>query len=342
MGNLYTNLTKSERDFIFISLQHWKNKKTIAIELWRNPSTISREIKRNSRFFWMARWCFTKYYTPDSAQILYEKRKSMSCKRFKVLKSYSTRMAVIYYLKLHYSPWLISWILSKKWIFICAETIYSFIYDKDNKHLKLREYLPRHRIRRKHRWLRKAKSTKIPNRIGIEMRPDIINQRLEFGHWESDSVEGARWSWYALHVSVERLSRYTKIKIIKRKWAIETANAMKEIRWSLPKCAIKSTTPDNWTEFTKWESVSNELWIDFYFARPYTSRDKWTVENINEFIRRFYPKRTNFKNITDEDIQAVEDWINNRPMVVLDYKTPKEVFLENIEKTTNNEKGLCK
>lgn len=332
MGKLYTNLTESERNFIFSSLQVWKNKKTIALELWRHPSTITRELQRNSRFFWKERWWATKYYTPESAQTLYKNRKSNSCKRIKVLKSYKTRMAVIYYLKLHYSPWLISWILAKKWIFICAETIYSFIYDKDYKHLKLREYLPRHRVRRRHKWMRKAKSTKIPNRIGIEQRPEIINQRLEFGHWESDSVEGLRWFWYALHVSIERVSRYTKIKIIKRKWALETANAMKKIRWNLPKWAIKSTTPDNWTEFTKWEQVSKDLWIDFYFTRPYTSSDKWEVEKTNELIRRFYPKWTNFKYVSDEDIQLVEDWINNKPMVVLDYKTPKEVFLENIEK----------
>jgi IS30 family transposase len=66
--------------------------------------------------------------------------------------------------------------------------------------------------------------------------------------------------------------------------------------------------------------------IKSYFARPYCSNDKGTVENINGLIRRFFPKGTNFDTITKEEIMYVEDWINNRPMKIHNYMTPNQIF----------------
>jgi len=158
------------------------------------------------------------------------------------------------------------------------------------------------------------------------MRAEEINNRESFGNWESDSIEWLRWCGSCLHVSVERKTRKTKIRKLVRKTANNTNWAMRSIFWSLPQKAILSTTPDNWTEFTGWESIRDELWIAFYFTHPYSSREKWTVERINWFIRRFFPKKTDFNTISDEEIQFVEDWINNRPMAVLGFNSPNEMF----------------
>ena len=165
----------------------------------------------------------------------------------------------------------------------------------------------------------------IPNRIAISERTEQINNRTEFGHWESDSIEGIRWK-NGLHVSSERKTRFTRIKRIDWKSTKVTVSAMIDIFWSYLYWAIKSTTPDNWIEFIQWEKVKKEVWIDFYFTDPYSSRQKWTVERINWFVRKFFPKKTDFNLITDKEIQYVEDWINNRPMVCLWYKTPKQMF----------------
>lgn len=323
----YINLTENEREFIYIYLMQWKNKLEIAKLLWRSPSTITREIRRNSVYMWKWRWTYKKYYIPDKAQKNYLIRKSKAWERWKVLKDYNTRELVIDLLKKWYSPWIISWYLKNRgWIEISHETIYKFIYDKDYKHLRLWEYLPMKRKYRKSKRWRKVKKTKIPNRIGINERPEIINERKEFGHWESDTVEWERWSWCCLHVSVERVSRKVNIRKIKRKWARETSDAMIEIFNQYPKYAVKTATPDNWCEFTLREEVRDNTWIEFYFTNPYSSREKWTVERINWFIRKFFPKWTNFNNISDEEIQYVENRINNRPMSVLDYYTPNEIF----------------
>lgn len=323
----YINLTEIEREFIYIHLMQWKNKLQIAKLLWRSPSTITREIKRNSVYMWKWRWTYKKYYIPDKAQKNYLIKKSKAWKRWRILKDYQTRENVIELLRKWYSPWIVSWYLrTRLWIEISHETIYKFIYDKEYKHLKLWEYLPMRRKYRKTKRWRKVKKTKIPNRIGINKRSEIINERKEFGHWESDTIEWLRGSWYCLHVSVERVSRKVSIRRISRKGAKETIEAMIEIFKQYPKSAIKTTTPDNWTEFSLREEVRDKTWIQFYFTNPYSSREKWTVERINWFIRRFYPKWTNFKNISDDEIQYVENRINNRPMSVLEYYTPNEMF----------------
>ena len=338
--SLYTNLTQIERDFISKYLSEGKSKKEIWSLLWRDPTTIRREIKRNSIYIWKTRWKYAKtIYLPSKAQVKAQKRKSNAWKHWNVLKNYGIREKVLELLKKWYSPQIISGVLFRQWLHISYETIYSFIYNEDYQHLKLWEYLPSHRKYRKHRKVHTktfslkniATARNIPHRVWIEDREEEINLRLVFGHWESDSVVWSKTSAYVLHVSVERLSRYTRIKKIKR-WSLETAEAMIKIWEWYPRNARKSTTPDNWSEFTKRELVKDKLGMNFYFTRPYCSGDKWTVERINGFIRRFLCKKTDFDNVTDEKIQEIEDWINNRPMKVLNYETPKKVFEENIHK----------
>ena len=215
----FINLTESEMEIIYIYLIEWKNKFQIAKLLWRSPSTITREIKRNSVYIWKWMWTYRKYYIPDKAQKNYLIKKSKAWERWRVLKDYQTREKVIELLHKWYSPWIISWyLMARLWMGISHETIYKFIYDKNYKHLKLWEYLPmKRKIRGIKRW-RRIKKTKIPNKIGINERPEIINRRREFGHRESDTIKWIRWSWRCLHVSVERLSRKVRIKRTQRKW----------------------------------------------------------------------------------------------------------------------------
>ena len=72
--------------------------------------------------------------------------------------------------------------------------------------------------------------------------------------------------------------------------------------------------------------MNNELQCQSYFCNAYHSWEKGMVENINGLIRRFFPKETNFDNITDEQIKRIENWINNRSMKILGWKSPNEFF----------------
>ena len=94
---------------------------------------------------------------------------------------------------------------------------------------------------------------------------------------------------------------------------------------------IKSITYDNGLEFSKHEKINKTLNIKSYFCKPYHSWEKGTVKNINGLIRRFFPKGTNFDNISKKELKYVEDWINNRPMKILGFKTPNEKFNEIIK-----------
>lgn len=335
----YNHFSEKERENLYFYLLEWKKQCEIAVLICKDPSSISRELVRNSV---LISHDFNKnnekkknrenyHYLPNKAHKKYLERKSDVWKLWAILKWYKIREKVISYLKLWYSPWIISWRIQEEWVWkISYEAIYQFIYHEDYKHMKLREHLPMRRKKRKKCMWRKIKKTKIPNRIDISERPEEINNRTLFWNWESDSIEGLRWYGASLHVSVERKTRKTKIRKIKRKTAENTNIAMKDIFWNMPRKAILTITPDNWTEFTAREKIRDELWILFYFTHPYSSREKWTVERINWFIRRFFPKWTDFNTISDEEIQLVEDWINNRPMKVLGFKTPNEAYYEEI------------
>ena len=124
---------------------------------------------------------------------------------------------------------------------------------------------------------------------------------------------------------VERVSRYTKIMKTASKTSQATTTSIVTALKPLSNNVI-SITYDNGCEFSQHEKINKELNIKSYFVRPYCSNDKGTVENINGLIRRFFPKGTNFATISDEEIAYVEDWINNRPMKILNYMTPKQIF----------------
>ena len=177
----------------------------------------------------------------------------------------------------------------------------------------------------------------IPNRIDINLRPSEANLRINFGHFEADTIEGKRerikqdsgnirqQRKSCLTVMVDRTTRLTRIMKTASKTSIQTTKSiLKALKPYSINNTIKSITYDNGLEFSLHEKVNKELHCKSYFCKPYASYEKGTVENINGLIRRFFPKGTDFDNISEEQIKYVEDWINNRPMKILNYLTPNE------------------
>ena len=166
----------------------------------------------------------------------------------------------------------------------------------------------------------------IPNRIDISLRNELANERLEFGHFEADSVVSCTCKGKTkscLTVLVDRATRYTLIRKTASKTSLLTSKSILDVMKPYQN-TIKSITYDNGCEFSQNEKINKELNIKSYFCKPYHSWEKGTVENINGLIRRFFPKGTDFDTITEEQIAYVEDWINNRPMKILHYMTPKQ------------------
>ena len=344
----YTHLSKEARESIYWLLLEWKTKKEIALVVGRSPSTITREILRNStllsrNFNHLSQEEKERgrsqyyHYLPDSAQSKSDKRRKEGNWR-SPLKNTFVFSYVIEHLHLWWSPDIISGNLKllfplssqKAFYSISHECIYQFIYSKKGEELELKSLLLRsHKRRRKQTGRSMRKLSKIVNRRDISLRKNdhpLCEMREEFGHFEWDSILSTRTTYSALRTEIERKSRFLFVRKIKRKNAEYTKEATIEIYRSIPKWALKSITWDNGSEHTKHEDITNILHAPIYFAEPYKSWQRWSNEHGNGMIRRFFPKGTNFDDVSDEEIQNVVNSLNNRPRKILWYQTPKQVF----------------
>lgn len=321
MGKTHTKLSALEREKIAIWLSHGESKREIARRLGRSDSSIRAEIKRNS---------FKGHYVAIHAQSVAEKRVKEARKRHP-LKNKSVYKYVMKKLRSGWSPEQIAGRLKlmkpeNKYWHLHHETIYRYIYAKENKEKKLWEYLPRKQKRRKKKYGRKTHRSRIPDRVSIHHRPKEVEDRTEFGHWEGDSIEG-KGHRGGIHTEVERKTRFMMASFLKNLTADETAGKASQMFRNLPKQAKKSTTLDNGKEFVK----HKEFGLATYFADPYSSWQRGTNENSNGLIRRYLPKKTDFFKYQQWELDDMIAEINNRPRKCLGFKTPQEAFEEELK-----------
>ena len=196
----------------------------------------------------------------------------------------------------------------------------------------LRQYLARGRKRRTRKKGRKAKGPRIPMRVPIADRPEAVGSRKGFGHFESDTVVGAAPSRRCMNTQVERRSRRLFARLVDDKSASATARAEYEIFKDIPPAARVDRTWDNGTEASLHVLVDEALGMLTYFADPYSSWQRGSNENRNGRIRRYLPKGTSFEDLTQDELDAIVGEINDTPMKLLGYKTPNEVWDEEIAK----------
>lgn len=208
-----------------------------------------------------------------------------------------------------------------------VETLYAWIYAPAQRHRGLWQYLPRGHKRRRRRQGRKVHSERIRWRTSIHDRPSEIEDRIEFGHWESDSVLGARGTG-GLHTTVERRSRYLQAVKIPQIAAQPTLDAQLMLFSRMPAHAARSVTADNGSEFAFHYQLADTLAIPTYFADPYSAWQRGTNEHFNGRIRKYLPKRTSFEDLTQTELDEIITEINNRPRKILDWATPAEIFQE--------------
>lgn len=201
------------------------------------------------------------------------------------------------------------------------ETIYRFIYETKNKHLRLWEYLRRKQKRRRNKYGRKSQRIRIPDRVSIHQRPREVEKRKVAGHWEGDSIVG-KGHKNGLHTEYERVTSLTRIKKLDQVNAEKTKQAMREIFDLYPKKLKKSSTLDNGSEMVGHKDSG----IICYFADPYSSWQRGGNENANLWIRYYFPKGTDFSTISTREIKDVERELNSRPRKRLNFATPYEVF----------------
>ena len=318
-------ITQYERDKIEIFIRGKWSLRKIARNLHRDHSVIVRELLRNTDK--------DGVYRSASAQIKAEKRIRRPHKK-KLDNDEDLRNWLVSKLMIGWSPQIISGQLKNRpdsqmvGSYVSHETIYQYIYEGEGRFMGLYQYLIRKHKKRIRKFSRKSRNNqKILYTTPIKYRPKEINERQEFGHWESDSIV-SRKSKSALSVQIERITRLVRITKVDNMTAIETEEAIKLQIDCLSPEVFKSITFDNGSEGVNHWKIRGEYNIETYACDPYCSWQKGSVENTNGLIRRYFPKGTNFENITRQQVYDVQERLNNRPRKILGYKTPNEVWTE--------------
>src|SRR3989344_381422 len=334
----YNHVSLDERVFIYTLKQQGKSLRSIAEIVKRDVGTVSRELKRNKSR------CDLPYFPTKAHENATKRATNQRTKA--PLKNPEIYLYVREKLREdHWSPELISGRLKidKPHLSICTETIYQYIHGKGKRHKLWKHLEQRHKRRRvksgRHVYKEKPHS-RIPHAVSIDMRLKRANTRSQIGHFETDLMEGTRSQKTALSVAVERKSRHTSLGKVKNKTAYEKQKELTSQLKTLQslqksdKPIVRSVTADNGSENTNHQEISNDLNVKYYFCHPYHSWEKGTVENTIKRIRRYIPKGSSIKKLTNIQILWVENRINNRPMKCLHYQTPNEVM----EKEANSYK----
>ncbi len=309
----YKQLTQEERYQIYAYLKAGWNQTEIAMELKRHKSTISREIARNSGF---------RGYRSQQAQRLTEERRYAKCS-YRIAPSVWTDVKKR--LKEDWSPEQISlWLKSQCGVSISHEWIYQHILQDKKQGGTLYRHLRCQKQRRK-RYGSYSRRGQLVDRVSIDQRPAIVDSRSRIGDWELDTVIGKNHK-QAIVSLTERKSRFTLIQKVKRKTAECVTNAIINLLAPISD-QVHTLTSDNGKEFADHKMIADKLNATFYFAHPYASWERGLNENTNGLIRQYFPKKRDFKTITQKEINRVMDKLNNRPRKCLGIKTPNQVFL---------------
>ena len=311
----YLQLTDYERYQIYILLKANYSKKEIAVYLERHISTIYRELQRNTGM---------RGYRPKQAQSFTDKRRQNAYKTRKLTDEIVGHIKTL--IKQELSPEQITgYLLKHKGLRLHHETIYQWVYTNKAqggqyyKHLRIMSKPYRKR------YGHYDKRGKISNRVSIEQRPVIVDKKNRIGDWEGDTIVG-KGRKSALLTLVERKSLYTVIAKLDGKHAEPLAKQM--VSHMKPfKNQVKTITLDNGLEFSAHQKIAGALDANIYFAHPYASWERGINENTNGLVRQYFPKGTDFKNVTEEQIQLVMDRLNRRPRKTRSYKSPNEIFL---------------
>lgn len=323
----YKHFTIEERETIQMMLWRKQSIRTIAKALKRNPSSISREIKRNKP-------PKRKGYTP---RLAHEKAIRNRLKRGREIRLKNSRVRdyMVKHLKLGWSPEQIAnTVKDAVGESISHEAIYQYIYAQIHRSgygypkpgcEDLRPYLARRKKRRMQKGMRKSYRIEKGPLPSIEDRPKEVGLRLNVGHWEGDLIV-SRESSIKLKTINERYSGLVFIKRVKNGTIEESNRAVIERLSQVPNQYLKTLTLDRGTENLGYEEIEKTLELDCFYAHAYSSWERGCNENLNGLIRRFLPKKTDFKTITDDEIKKIEYLLNSRPRKRLGWKTPYEVF----------------
>jgi IS30 family transposase len=292
-----------------------KSKIFIAEALKVAKTTIYREIRRNS----------TKrgLYNPDFAQELATERKE----RFAGNRKFTATIEKYVKKQIKQEQWspeqIVGYCNKHSIAMVSVERIYQYVREDRSQGGTLSKHL-RHQLKHRKRPV-SGKHQVIKDKISIELRDDIINNKQRFGDWEIDLIIGKDGKGAILTIVGRTTVFFLMRKLSFGKNAGELAKIV--IQTLLPyKDFVHSTTSDNGTEFAAHKKISKKILAQFFFAHPYSSWERGLSEYTNKLVRQYIPKKSVFENYNDNDIKAIQYKVNRRPRKNLNYDNPKNIF----------------
>ncbi|MDO4921404.1 MAG: IS30 family transposase [Phascolarctobacterium sp.] len=329
------HLSKDERILIEIRLKDGWTPNRIAKEIGCAPNTIRNEIKRGTVSSPKGK---SHRYKANAGQAAYEQNRQASRRNYDRLE----KDAFIQYVEQHFfeDKWSLDSCVGRalqdgsfsREQIVCVKTLYNYIGLGllGIKNIDLPE-----KLKRSPKKAREREAKRVLGR-SIEERDKEIEARKEFGHWECDLVIGSKSDEDdALLTMLERMSREFLVIRLPGKDAQSVMQALEEIRsqysehWNE---IFKTITTDNGSEFAKLSDLEGISKTLVYFAHPYTSCEKGSIERHNGLLRRFIPKGKRIDSYSNEQLCQIEIWCNSLPRRILGYKTSDEVFEAELDK----------
>lgn len=328
MTKTYVRLSLEEREEISRGLACGEYLSDIAKRIHRDKSTISREVNGHAS---------KKHgYRAASAQ-----RQSAHASSFrrkghsKILENAKLEKEIQSHILLKWSPEQIVSHLKKTYpgdmtMQISHESIYTYVHVLPRGELK-RQLLAGLRQQRKYRRKQKKQSAKEETRgkladmLSIEERPKEIEHRIIPGHWEGDLILG-KSKRTALGTLVERTTRFTLLVPLKEKDAVNVRKAFAREVKRLPQQLRQSLTYDQGKEMGEHKLFTKQTKMQVYFAHPGSPWERGTNENTNGLVRQYFPKGTDFSQVTVREIKKAQRLLNGRPRKTLGFETPAETF----------------
>jgi IS30 family transposase len=319
-------LTFAEREEISRGLAAGYSRRRIAAGLGRAPSTISREVAANggARRYRAAR---------ADRQAWSRAGRPKPCK---LATRPVLRDMVEEKLQRRWSPqqiagWLKLAFPTSPEMQVSHETIYRtlFVQSRGVLRRELTRYLRTGRV------IRRPKGVRVPdgrggrpNILHISERPAEARDRAVPGHWEGDLVFGKNMSPVA--TLVERSTRFVMLVALPsgNHQADIVADALTAAITTLPEQLAKTLTWDQGHEMADHQRFTIQTGVQVYFCDPKSPWQRGSNENTNGLLRQYLPRRLDFRTLTQADLDAIAQELNERPRQTLGFKTPSQALAE--------------
>ena len=334
------HLSYAERIRIEVMVRDNKSTEYIAKLIGCGQRTVQRELQRGKVQLLEGRtWEYYDSYSAYAAQRKYDECKQTKGPTLKIGNDHVMCEFIENEIKDKKSPDVIASLINGNDDFkvkICTKTIYNYLEKNIFLDVSYEDLVNGHYKKHHKKGLNRPSYRKTMNR-SIEDRPGEVEERKNQGHWEMDLILGGKVNGKeALLTMTERVTKKEIVRKIPDKTQESVTHELDVMESQMGRKAFmkvfKSITVDNGSEFLNSSMLESSCLSRskqrtvVYYAHPYSAYERGTNENMNRMIRRFIPKGANLSQYTKKEIKRIENWLNNYPRKILNYRTPDEVY----------------